>query len=63
MVKKHEFKQKKQTDQAREQLKNLEDLPLIGGLVKGLEKFIDLAEKVKEAGGEIKRKGEIKGKE
>ena len=63
MVKKHEFKQKKQTDQAREQLKNLEDLPLIGGLVKGLEKFIDLAEKVEEAGGEIKRKGEIKGKE
>ncbi len=61
MVKKHEFKQKKQTDQAREQLKNLEDLPLIGGFLKGLEKFVDLAERVEEAGGEIKKKGEIKG--
>jgi len=61
MVKKHEFKQKKQTDQAREQLKNLEDLPLIGGFLKGLEKLVDLAERVEEAGGEIKKKGEIKG--
>lgn len=61
MVKKHEFKQKKQTDQAREQLKNLEDLPLIGGFLKGLEKFVDLAERAEEAGGEIKKKGEIKG--
>lgn len=59
--KKHKFKQKKQTDQAREQLKNLEELPLIGGFLKGLEKFIDVAEKVEEAGGEIRKRGEIKG--
>ncbi len=65
MVKKHKFKkeEKKETDRAREELKGLEELPLVGGLFKGLEKFIDLAEKVEEAGGEIKRKGEIKGKE
>jgi len=46
---------------AKEELKGLEDLPLVGGLFKGLGKLIDLAEKVEEAGGEIKRKGEIKG--
>ena len=74
MVKKYKFKETKKTpyqskhgtgqaDRAREELKGLEDLPLVGGLFKGLEKFIDLAEKVEEAGGEIKRKGEIKGKE
>jgi len=61
MIKKHKFGQKKQTDRAKEELKGLEDLPLIGGLVKGLGKFVDLVEKVEEAGGEIKRKGEIKG--
>lgn len=61
MVKKYKFKETKKTDRAREELKDLEDLPLVGGLFKGLEKFIDLAEKVEEAGGEIKRKGEIKG--
>ena len=61
MIKKHKFEPKKQTDQAREQLKNLADLPLIGGLIKGLEKFVDLAERVEEAGGEIKKRGEIKG--
>ena len=74
MVKKYKFKETKKTpyqskhgtgqaDRAREELKGLEDLPLVGGLFKGLEKFIDLAEKVEEAGGEIKKKGEIKGKE
>jgi len=61
MIKKHKFEKKKQTDQAREQLKALEDLPLVGGFVKGLEKFIDIAEKVEEAGGEIRKEGEIKG--
>jgi len=61
MIKKYKFKKTKETDRAREELKALEDLPLIGGLVKGLEKFIDLAEKVEEAGGEIKKRGEIKG--
>lgn len=65
MAKKYKFKktEKKETDKAREELKGLGDLPLVGGLFKGLEKFIDLAEKVEEAGGEIKKKGEIKGLE
>jgi len=62
MVKKHKFKKtEKETDRAREELKGLEDLPLVGGLLKGLGKFIDLAEKLEEAGGEIKKRGEIKG--
>ena len=61
-VKKHKFKKTEKADQAREELKGLEELPLVGGLFKGLEKFVDLVEKVEEAGGEIKRKGEIKGK-
>lgn len=40
---------------------NLDDIPFVGGLLKGLEKFINLAEKVEEAGGEIRKEGEIKG--
>jgi HSP20 family protein len=31
----------------------------LGGLFKGIEKLVDLAEDLKEAGGEIKREGEI----
>jgi len=31
----------------------------IGGLFKGIEKLVDLASQVKEAGGEIKKEGEI----
>jgi len=63
MAKKYKFKktEEKKTDRAREELKSLEDLPLVGGLFKGLEKFVDLAERVEEAGGEIKKTGEIKG--
>lgn len=61
MVKKYKFKKTEKTDRAREELKGLGDLPLVGGLFKGLEKFVDLVEKVEEAGGEIKKKGEIKG--
>ena len=60
---KKKFKPKKERDIAKEELKSLEDLPLVGGLFKGLEKFIDLAEKVEEAGGKIEKKGEIRGKE
>ena len=60
---KKKFKPKKERDIAKEELKSLEDLPLVGGLFKGLGKFVELVEKVEEAGGEIKRKGEIKGKE
>lgn len=62
MVKKDKFKKtEKETDRAREELKGLEDLPLIGGFLKGLEKLVNLAERVEEAGGEIKKQGEIKG--
>ena len=63
MIKKHKFEktQKEKIDQAREDLKKLEDLPLVGGFVRGLEKFVDLAERVEEAGGKIEKKGEIKG--
>lgn len=49
-----------------EKLKNLHleefsDIPLLGGLFKGLSKLVDLAERVEEAGGKIERRGEIKG--
>jgi len=60
---KKKFKPKEEKNIAKEELKSLEDLPLVGGLFKGLGKFVELVEKVEEAGGEIKRKGEIKGKE
>lgn len=40
---------------------SLEDIPFLGGLLKGLEKFIDLAERAEEVGGELKRSGHIKG--
>ena len=39
----------------------LENIPFVGGLLKGIEKLVDVAERVERAGGEIKRKGEIKG--
>lgn len=42
-------------------LEDLEDVPLVGGLFKGLGKLVDLAEKVEKAGGKIERKGRIKG--
>jgi HSP20 family protein len=57
------FKKNEKIDQAREELKALEDLPLVGGLFKGLGKFVELAERIEEAGGEIKKIGEIRGKE
>jgi len=40
---------------------DLENIPFVGGLFKGIEKLVDLAERVEEAGGEIKRRGKIKG--
>ncbi|MFH1565261.1 MAG: Hsp20/alpha crystallin family protein [bacterium] len=40
---------------------NLEGIPFVGSLFKGIEKLVNLAEKVEQAGGEIKRTGEIKG--
>lgn len=54
------FKPKEEKDIAKEELKGLEDLPFVGGLLKGIEKLVNLAEKVEEAGGKIERKGEIK---
>ncbi len=38
---------------------SLDDIPFVGGLLKGLEKFIDLAERAEEVGGELKRSGQI----
>ena len=38
---------------------SFEDIPFVGGLLKGLEKFIDLAERAEEAGGEFKKSGQI----
>jgi len=39
----------------------LEQIPFVGGLFKGIEKLVDLAERVEQAGGEIKKTGEILG--
>ena len=58
---KKKFKTEKKEDIAKQELKGLEDLPLVGGLFKGLEKFINLVEKVEESGGEIRKQGEIRG--
>ncbi|MFC1613091.1 Hsp20/alpha crystallin family protein [Patescibacteria group bacterium] len=54
----------KKTKQKKEESRSgleFEDIPFVGGLLKGIGKLVDLAGKVEEAGGEIKRKGEIKG--
>jgi len=37
------------------------EIPFVGGLLKGIEKLVDLAERVEQAGGEIKKRGEILG--
>ena len=34
---------------------------LFGGLLKGIEKFVDLAERAEEAGGELRKMGELRG--
>ena len=52
---------RKETKKEREDEISLEDVPIIGGLLKGLGKFIDLAERAEEVGGELKRSGQIKG--
>lgn len=47
---------------AREKKKKEEEIGFdfgIGGLFKGIEKLVDLAAELKEAGGEIKKEGEI----
>lgn len=40
---------------------SLDDVPFVGGLLKGLGKFIDLAERAEEVGGELRKSGQIKG--
>lgn len=47
--------------ESREGEISLDDIPFVGGLLKGLEKFIDLAERAGQAGGEIRKSGTIKG--
>ena len=51
---------KKETEFGKDEI-SLDDIPFVGGLLKGLEKFIDLAERAEEVGGELKRSGHIKG--
>ncbi len=51
---------KKETKKEKDEIL-LEDIPFVGGLLKGLEKFIDLAERAEEAGGELRKSGNIKG--
>ena len=52
--------QKKEKESGKGEI-SLDDIPFVGGLLKGLEKFIDLAERAEEAGGELKKSGHIKG--
>ena len=52
--------EKKENKKSKEEI-SIEDIPFVGGLFKGLEKFVDLAERVEKAGGEIRREGEIRG--
>ena len=52
---------RKETKKEREDEISLEDVPIIGGLLKGLGKFIDLAERAEEVGGELRKSGQIKG--
>lgn len=52
---------KEEKNKKSEEEISLEDVPFVGGLLKGLEKFVDLAERVEKAGGEIKKTGHIKG--
>ena len=40
---------------------SFDDIPFVGGLLKGLGKFIDLAERAEEAGGELRKSGAIRG--
>lgn len=52
---------KKSKKKAKEPGLELGDIPFVGGLLKGIEKLVNLAERVEEAGGKVERKGEIKG--
>jgi len=62
MAKKEFEKKKTEAKKLKDlHLEELGDMPLLGGLFKGLGKLVDLAEKAEEAGGKIERHGEIKG--
>lgn len=52
---------KEEENKKKEEEISLDDMPFVGSLLKGLGKFVDLAERVEKAGGEIKRTGHIKG--
>lgn len=52
----------KRKDRAKKELREFENMPLVGGFFRGLEKLIDLAKRVEKEGGEIKEVREIKGK-
>lgn len=54
-------KEEKKEKESREGEISFDDIPFVGGLLKGLGKFIDLAERAEEVGGELKRSGQIKG--
>lgn len=53
-------KEEKENKKSKEEI-SLDDIPFVGGLLKGLEKFVNLAERVEKAGGELRREGEIRG--
>ncbi|MBU4466590.1 Hsp20/alpha crystallin family protein [Patescibacteria group bacterium] len=53
--------EQKKGKESREGEISLDDIPFVGGLLKGLEKFIDLAERAEEVGGELRKSGQIKG--
>ena len=55
------MKKEEQKKESRKDEISLDDIPFVGGLLKGLEKFIDLAERAEEAGGELRKSGQIKG--
>lgn len=57
---KKEFKKQKGKEVPEVEL-DLEGIPFVGGLLKGLGKLVDLAERVEKAGGKIEQKGEIRG--
>jgi len=59
---KKETKEEEQKKEGKGEI-SLDDIPFVGGLLKGLEKFIDLAERAEEVGGELRKSGQIKGLE
>ncbi len=52
---------KKEGEESGKDEISLDDIPFVGGLLKGLGKFIDLAERAEEVGGELRKSGQIRG--